>query len=145
MHYIELAIAVCIMGLLGSGVYFTDMAKTEYEVNCETMNLVSALTEVQLHSQHRIWNDNGDFSPKCAVREDRYTIYRADAQGGEVYYLKHGVRIDTGTKYGGEYVFQELSLAGTVSNKTLTVYKGSSSNKVIIDRVGRIRVKRAGQ
>ncbi len=141
MHYIELAIAVCIMGLLGCGVYFTDMAKTEYEVNCETMNLISTLAEVQLYSQHRAWNEKNDFSPKCKVQGDRYTLYRADEQGGEVYYLKHGVRIDTETKYG-EYVFQEISLTGTVSNKTLTVYKGSSANKVIIDRVGRIRVKR---
>ncbi len=142
MWYIECLMSICMIALLGGSVYFSDMASEQYQVNCETVRLVNIFQEIQERSQNYHLEQNGDFIPSCSVYQDRYVIRRFAGNEGssETYYLRNGVRIDTGELSGLAYIFKERSLYGGTTNKTLKVYKNKTSKYIAINRVGRIRI-----
>ncbi len=142
MWYIECLLSICMIALLGGGVYFGDMASEKYQVNCETVRLVNIFQEIQERSQNYHFGKNGDFSPSCNVYPDRYVIRRFAGKGesDETYYLRNGVRIDTDELPGMPYTFKERSLYGGTENKTLKLYKNNTSKYIAINRVGRIRI-----
>ena len=139
MWYLEMLISLCIIGVLGTGIYFADAARERYEVDCETLRLVNALTEVQERSRGYKYAVDERFLPVCQIYEDRYVIRRTLKDKGEIYYLQNGVKIDLmGQSYS--YIFKQNSLYGNTANKTLKVYKNSSSKYIAVSRIGRIRI-----
>lgn len=140
MWYLEMLVSLCIIGVLGTGIYFADAARERYEVDCETLRLVNALTEVQERSRGHKYAVDERFLPWCRIYEDRYVIYRTVKDSGETYYLQNGVKIDLMGASGYGYAFKQNSLYGNTANKTLKVYKNNSSKYIVVSRIGRIRV-----
>lgn len=140
MWYLEMLISLCIIGVLGTGIYYADAARERYEVDCETLRLVNVLTEVQERSRRHKYTSDERFLPSCHIYEDKYIIRRTIDDKGETYYLQNGVKIDLMGHSGFFYLFKQNSLYGNTANKTLKVYKNNSSKYIAISRIGRIRV-----
>ena len=140
MWYLEMLISLCIIGVLGTGIYFADAARERYEVDCETLRLVNTLTELQERSRGHKYAVDERFLPWCQIYEDRYVVHHTVKDRlGKTYYLQNGVKIDLmGQSYS--YTFKQNSLYGKTANKTLKVYKNSSSKYIAVSRIGRIRV-----
>ena len=140
MHYIEVIFSICILSLMSYQLCFNNLARDEYLVNCEAIRLVSALEEVQERSRYCSYIKSSDNMPSCIIYKDKYVIHRS-ANDYETYYLPTDVKI---TVYGSSngFVYQQKSLYGLVTNKTIRIYKNSTSKYIIINRVGRIRINK---
>lgn len=141
MWYAEILLAIYIIALFSSGIYFFDLSGAQYEVDSEAVRLASCLMQIQERSRHYSCLKNSDFRPLCYIYKDKYIIQYKQGENSEIHYLPDGIRInffDT----ANFYTFRQNSLYGALPNKTIKIYKDDAVKYIIINRVGRIRISK---